>query len=215
MALSFPLAVDWFAGLPVAECSFHAPGSRQISRTRGGEIIDTPLGARLWAGRMTLAPMRHADAAAVEARLNLLEQGGATFLAHPMPLSAPIADPDGSILGAATPTVSAFASNGREVRLAALPANYVLTAGDFIAWTYGSNPTRYALHQIVVGGAANGTGISPFLEITPPARDTSSTGQAVTLVRPAAKCVLLPRQPGRARPVVTDGITLEFTQTLA
>jgi hypothetical protein len=215
MVLAYPLAIDWFAGLPVARCSFYLPGARQISRTRGGEIIDTPLAARLWRGRMTLWQVRHAPAAAVEARLNLLEQGGATFFAHPMPLYAPIADPAGAALGAATPTVSAFASNGREVRIAGLPAYYVLSTGDFMAWPYGSNPTRYALHQIVVGGTANGAGLSPFMEITPPARGTGTTGQAVTLVRPAAKCVMLPRQPGEARRVFTDGITLEFIQTLA
>lgn len=215
MPLTYPLSVDWFAGLPVAECSFWLPGARQISRTRGGEVIDTPLATRLWQGRMTLAPMRHAVAAAVEARLTLLERGGASFMAHPMPLYAPIADPSGTTLGAATPTISAFVSNGREIRVTGLPAGYVLTAGDYIAWPYGSNPTRYALHQIVTGAMADGAGQTPVMEIEPPARSTGSTGQAVTLVRPATKCILLPRQPGRARPVVTDGLTLEFTQTLA
>lgn len=218
-ALTFPLSqAQFFAGLPVSSCSFHLPASLAISRTRGGAVTTARLSERLWTGRIEIAPRRHADAAAIEAKISLLSEPGASFLAHPLPICGPISDPTGATLSGYSPVIYALPSGGREMRISGLPPGFVLTAGDLIGWTYGSSPTRYALHRLVTGATAGGVGgdagITALFEVTPPIRSGVTTGTAVTLVKPPVRAILLPGQAAVSRPVVTTGLVLDFVQTL-
>jgi hypothetical protein len=213
MALSFPLAFsEFFAGLRVAECRFWLPDTRAVSQTRGGEIWDATVANRLWRGSLTLAQAYYLDAAAIEAALELLSEPGRSFLAHPLPLFAPRADPDGSILGSASPTLHTVASNRRDIRIDGLPAGYVLSRGDWVGLVYDTS--RRALHRVVTGATANSTGLTPFFEVTPPLRAGTYTN-AVTLVRPAIKVRLLPLGDGpRSVRLFTEGRTFDFVQDL-
>lgn len=216
MALSFPLSqLTFFAGLPVTFSSFHLPAFLNMSRTRGGSIRTATLGERLWTGRISIPPRRHADAAAIEAKLSVLSEAGRSFFAHPLPITGPIADPTGAGLVGFSPVLYALQEGGREMRISGLPAGYALTAGDMIGWTYGSNPTRYAVHRLVGGVTASGAGITPLFEVTPAIRPGASIGAAVALVKPQLKAVLIPGQAALARPIVTEGLTLDFIQTLS
>ena len=49
---------------------------------------------------------------------------------------------------------------------------------------YGPSPTRRALHRIVEDATANGAGITGFFEVRPFLKAGTTTGLAVTLVRP-------------------------------
>ncbi|PWE27005.1 hypothetical protein C4N9_18545 [Pararhodobacter marinus] len=215
MALTFPLPqAAFFAGLPVAECRFHLPASLNISRTRGGAIKTARMAERLWTGQLVLPPRRYAEAARIEALISALSEPGRSFLAHPLPITAPIADPQGLILGGATPSLHSVVQGGREIRVAGLPEGYVLTPGDMLGVVYGSNPTRYGLHRLVSGATATGAGITPVVEVTPPLRPGVAAGAPVSLVRPAIKAVLIPGQGARVRPGMVEGIVLDFVQTL-
>lgn len=216
MAMPFPLSqAAFFDGLPVADSAFFLPAFVNISRTRGGAIRTATLGERLWTGRLSIPVRRHADAAAIEAKLSVLSEAGRSFFAHPLPITGPIADPTGAGLVGFSPVIYALQEGGREMRVSGLPAGYVLTAGDMIGWTYGSNPTRYAVHRLVRGAIASGAGITPLFEVTPAIRPGAVTGAAVALVKPPLKAVLIPGQPALARLDVTSGLTLEFIQTLS
>jgi len=214
MTLSLPLAQTWFAGLPVRDSVFHLPSGAQMSRARGGDVLTAAVAERLWVGQMTLAPMRFGPAAAVQAILSALAEPGATFVAHPMPLFRPQADPAGAILGAATPTIHTLTPGGRTIRLQGLPNGYVLSVGDYLGFSYGTNPTRRALHQVVTAATAAVGGVTPLFEVTPRWRAGAAVGAVVTLIRPAVTCVLLPGEGVRALPGLADGATLSFVQTL-
>ena len=215
MALTFPLALDTlFAGLPVAECEFNLPATMAMSRTRGGAIKTARLAERLWTGKITLAPQLHRNALGLEAMISTLLEPGRTFLVHPLPFCYPRQDPSGAGLGGTTPVIYSIEAGGREFRISGLPAGYVLSAGDMLSFAYGSNPVRYAMHRVVTVATANGSGLTPNIEITPPIRPGATVGAAVTLARPFTKAILIPPPARRFVPVVASGLTIDFVQTL-
>lgn len=213
MALSFPLALTFFQGLRVADVALDLPPGATQSRTRGGEVVRADTHARLWTGQITLTPMRHAEAAAIAAKVRALRDARATLFVHPYPLWAPQADPGGVILGAATPTIHTV-SSGRLLRITGLPAAYTLKAGDYLSFAYGSSPTRYGFFQMVEDATASGAGLTPLFEVTPALPAGLTTGGAVTLVRPFFKAVLTESSTGRGQPGITNGASLAFVQTL-
>ena len=84
-----------------------------------------------------------------------------------------------------------------------------------LAFQYGSNPVRHALHRIVVGGTASSTGLSPLLEVVPNLRLGAVAGLTVSLVRPACKARLLPEPIyGSGRQALSRGASFDFIQTL-
>lgn len=193
MALSFPLSRPaFFNGLRVTSVRFYLPETLEMNRTEGGAVILADRGARLWHGEVTLTPGAHADIAADDAILSVLRQAGRPFYAYDPRLAYPRLDPTGALLGSATPTLSAVASNNREATIAGLPVGYTLSRGDMLSYPYGSDPTRVALHQIVTGGQAGGDGTLAGVEVTPHIRPGYSIGAAVTLIRPYCRAVYLP-----------------------
>lgn len=215
MARSYPLSVaEFFEQLPLAGISFKPGDHRTFSETGGGEVIAAGAGKRLWGGQITIDKDYHDLIAAVDADLAALEEPGASFLIYDARKPYPISDPTGAILGAATPTIASLNANNRELTVSGLPAGYVLSKGDYIGWTYGANPTRYALHRIAVGGAANGSGVSPSIEVTPFIREGVSTGAAVSLIRVPCKAVIPQAQYGAGRSEVSEGGSFQWQQTL-
>ena len=84
-----------------------------------------------------------------------------------------------------------------------------------LAFQYGSNPVRHALHRIVVGGTASGSGLSPMLEVVPNLRPGAVAGLAVSLVRPTCKARVLPDPTyGSGRQALSRGASFDFIQTL-
>lgn len=113
-------------------------------------------------------------------------------------------------------TLTAVSTDRREVSFSGLPSGYVLSPGDMFAFTYGSNPTRYAMHRIVAGSTASGLGTTSDnpAEVVPPLRDGFTLGAAVTLVRPAFKAIISRPQYGTRQGVITSGASFDFVQTL-
>jgi len=214
MTQTFPLALDFFSGLSPAKCTFYLPPALKVSRTRGGSIITAKTAERLWVGSVTLPFMGNRDAAVISAQLSSLSESGRTLLARSLPFSGPRADPEGSIMGAALPTIQTLAANSRELKIAGLPSNYVLSAGDYLSFTYGSDPVRYAFHQIVVGGAASAAGLTPLIEVTPDIRVGAVTGTTVELIEPFFKAILTPTQHGTYTSLFAEDITFQLLQSL-
>ena len=139
-----------------------------------------------------------------------MSRAGASFLFTPLHALKPIAHVTGS-----SGTISAM-QNGREMRVAGLPAGYTLTAGDFISFPYGSSPTRYAFHQVVETVVANGSGLTGFFEVVPNIRAGALVGAVVTTASPVCKAVIVPGsvRDGTISGVEADGTTFDWTQTL-
>ncbi len=216
MALIYPLTFTQFLGaLRVEEVTFRLSHPQEHTRLGDGTVISASLGASLWTGTIRLAQANHPRHAQMEALIGLLDQPGASFLCHDPRQTGPASDPTGSILGSAAPTIHTVAANLRELRITGLPAGYVLTAGDMLGFQYGSNPVRYALHRIVVGGTASSGGLTPFMEVVPNLRSGVVAGLTVSLIRPACKARLLPEPNyGAGRQALSRGASFDFIQTL-
>jgi hypothetical protein len=214
MALAFPLSLAQFADLFGSnEASLFLPPMVQTSRTRGGALIRARLGERLWTGRVVATENTHARLDRLRGRIEVLQDAGGSFLMTPRHRQGPIADPFGVTLGAAVPLLNTIAASRREIRISGLPAGYVLSDGDFLSLTYGSDPLRYWFARVVVGGTADGSGLTPLVEVTPNVPAAISTGGTVTLVRPVFKAVITSASPGVARPASSGGVSFDFIQT--
>jgi hypothetical protein len=216
MALSYPLTFPQFLGaLRVEEVTFRLSHLQEHTRLGDGTVISASLGASLWTGTIRLAPANHARHAQMEALIGLMDQPGATFLCHDPRYVGPASDPSGATLGSRTVTIHSVAGNMRELRLTGLPSGYQLSAGDMLGFQYGTNPARYALHRIVVGGTASSTGLTPFMEVVPALRPGAVAGLTVSLIRPACKARLLPEPSyGAGRQALSRGASFDFIQTL-
>jgi hypothetical protein len=216
MPLTYPLTHAQFLGaLRVEEVTFRLSHPQEHTRLGDGTVISASLGAALWTGTIRLAQAAHPRHAQMEALIALMDQPGASFLCHDPRQIAPAQDPTGSILGSAAPTIHTVAATLRELRITGLPAGYVLTAGDMLAFQYGTNPIRHALHRIVVGGTASSGGVTPLIEVVPNLRPGAVAGLAVALIRPACKARLLPDPTyGAGRQALSRGASFDFIQTL-
>ena len=216
MALVFPLNYPQFLGaLRVEEVTFRLSHPQEHTRLGDGTVISASLGASLWTGRIRLAQANHPRHAEMEALIGLMDQPGASFLCHDPRYLGPANDPSGSILGSRTVTIHSVASTMRELRLVGLPSGYILSAGDMLAFQYGANPVRYALHRVVVGGTATSGGLTPLIEVVPNLRPGAVAGLVVSLIRPACKARLLPEPSyGSSRQALSRGASFDFIQTL-
>lgn len=214
--LTYPLSYAQFLGvLRVEEVTFRLSHPQEHTRLGEGTVISASLGASLWTGTIRLAQANHPRHAQMEALIALMDQPGATFLCHDPRQIGPASDPTGSSLGSRTVTIHSVAGNMREMRLTGLPSGYVLSVGDMLAFQYGANPVRYALHRIVVGGTASSTGLTPLMEVVPTLRPGAVAGLTVSLIRPACKARLLPEPTyGAGRQALSRGASFDFIQIL-
>lgn len=216
-ALSFPLSIaDFYDTICVGDVSFDLPESQINSGVTGkGEILPADIGSRLWTGQVTVRPLLTADARAVLSRISTLKQAGRAFFVFDKRHAGPRMDPKGVILGASTPQIKSVNANNRQLVIKGLPIGYVLSAGDYIAFAYGSNPTRYALHDLAVGGTANSSG-EVEVEVSNFIRSGAAADQDITLIKPSCKAVLVPGtiEPGSAPGRFHDGISFSWRQTL-
>lgn len=210
MALSWPLSLaEFFEDIPFEQTSFRPDKPQAFSRTKGGETIPHRIGTPLWSGEVRIALDRHEHSARIEAKLAHLQNTGASFLIYDRRKPFPTYDPDGTILGAATPTIASIESNNRDLSIAGLPLGYTLTEGDLIGWQYGSNPTRYALHRIVTG-AVDGN----LIEVDPFVAEGVTVGAPVQLIRPFCKAIVTSVDWPTGRGVISSGAAFRWQQTL-
>lgn len=214
MPLTFPLPLaGFFDTLPIARVKMRPGQAVSFSETGGGDLISHQLGARLWQGEITLDKDYHAIWAAIEARLSLLQEPGASFLVTDPRLPFPIDDPDGSKLGASVVLVKSVLSDGQALRLKGLPVNYRLSQGDLFGFTYAGNPVRYAYHRVVTGGIA-GIGGEVSVDVSPYIRPGAVENDPVTLIRAVCKAKIIEADAGSSRALISDGGTFRFMQTL-
>lgn len=216
-SLTFPLAVATFWNLlNIAETEFSLSEAREVNITGGGNVIDANLGTRLWRASVRLAPALHADAQDVEALVELLKSGGSSFLAYDIRRQYPRSDPTGTILGASATLLNAVSSDNREIRISGLPANYVMSRGDYVAFDYSAGARR-ALHKVVQGVTASAGGLTPVMEVVPPVRPGFTIGGAVSLARPAMRAKIVPGSVTATRGLAglaSEGVIFDMIQTL-
>ena len=218
MAFAFPMAVaDFLDLLPIKSLSLECPEVSEVSRTSGGELIPANIGTRLWQGEVKLGRIRRQKAREIEALIDVMRASGASFMAYRTTSPFPAADPDGSLLGAATPQIKALSNDARIIQLKGLPAGYTLTRGDELSFSYRTDPVRFALHRVAeVSVTATGAGETAFFQVTPNLRPGAAVDAAVQLIKPQCKAMIVPGsvRPGHTNRFITDGMNFDFMQTL-
>jgi hypothetical protein len=216
MAISLPLSLNDFADrLKISEVKWKVQRYDELSGLGTGDVLAAEMAPPRITGTVTLAPMRHAEAAAVQALIEVLEPAQSFYLYDPRGMF-PIADPNGSILGASSPVIFTLGVNNKSMQVSSLPGGYVLSLGDWLSFDYASDPVRRAFHRIVEKATANGSGVTPSFEVRPHFRPGATTGLAVTLIKPAPKVFIMPDSfdPGTTdfKRGVTEGMSFQVMQ---
>lgn len=204
----------FFGSLRLTSFMMTLSDPQESNRLGDGSIIKASLGAALWMGEATLPSGPHRQQADIEVRLSRLLRAGETFLVYDPRSNGPAADPAGVILGTSTPTIHTLDGDNRSMRLQGLPAGYQLSAGDWIGWTYGASPVRYAAHRIETAAVADAAGLTPLFAVEPFIRPGVTVGTAVSLVRSPIKAVMTSAEYGGGRARVSQGPSFGFIQTL-
>lgn len=217
MAYSFPLTAAQFMDLlPVSQITFDLPEAREISETKGGEILTAELGTRLWQGEIALGDMTPDEADEVIAMLDVARRAGASFMIHDIRRPYPRLDPTGAVSAGAGMRLQSVRGGGREIRLfGGVPAGFALRHHDYLAFEYGTNPVRHALHR-VASPAAFSSGLSGWLEVSPNLRPGWTATTPVSLHKAACKAIIVPGsfQPGRTKSTITSGVGFGWRQTM-
>ena len=217
MALSYPLDLPtFFRELGVVEASFYPFLGKNGNTTGEGEVVTVARGRPRWMGEIQVRLRRRDQQAQREALMHLLESdASATFMVTDFRRKGPSLDHVDFDLASASVVMDSVAANNRDIELSGLPADYPLTAGDFIAFEYGA-PARSALHEVVVSATADVSGAIPQIEVTPPLRPGFIAGQAVNLIEPACKAKMVPGsyRPGRQFADNTSGFSFEWVQQI-
>ncbi len=217
MALTFPLSLANFADkLKIVSVKWQLQRRDEVSGLGGGQVLTAQLSPPLWTGSVTLAPLYHGEADQIQALIESLDGSLNDFYLYSPRRAYPQADPTGSILGAATPQIAALGPDNKSIQLQGLPNGYKLTAGDFLHFDYGSNPVRRAFHRLMETGSANGSGTTPMLEVRPHIRPGAVVGAVVTLIKPAARCFIVPDtfDPGETAAMIAGGMSFQVMQRI-
>ena len=219
MSLSFPLSNAALADrLPIQSVRWWLEGQEEYSSLGSGEFLAADLGPKLWKGEVGIAPMYHAAALEIQSRIEALDGSMNSFYLYDPRARYPRNDPDGTILGAATPVIASLGANNKSLTVSGLPAGYVLTAGGMFHFDYGTSPVRRALHRIVETVTANGSGVTPNFEVRPHFAPGAAVALALKFIDPSAKVRIVPRSfepgTGQAGTRRTEGMSFQVQQTL-
>lgn len=185
MAINSPRA-DIFTLTDYQDQTFQLQSRQELSRTAGGQTLAKDLGSCLWLGSWTTWPIPNDDALAFEAALNSLDGAIQAFEAGDLRRLYPRLYPDGA---GANDGALATVTSAKTMTLSGLAAGQVISAGDYLSFTYG---TSRALHQAAESVAANGSGVTPAFEVRPYIRAGYALSAVVKLKLPRGLFTLMP-----------------------
>jgi hypothetical protein len=216
MALEFPYTVGSFANLlRMTSIKFMLADNMESSGLGNGQVIVADLAPKFWTADVALINMGNAEAMQMQALVEALDGGLNDFYLYDPRCAYPQYDPTGSILGANTVTNSEVAGNGKQMKFSGLPAAYQIRSGDMFSFVYGPSNEYRALHRVVVGDTANGSGNTTWIEFRPRLADPSlATGKTMTLIKPNCRMKLIPNSfdGGNARQMMTTGMSFKCRQ---
>jgi hypothetical protein len=196
VALTFPRALP---DLKLVGLTFHLEAQHEILPLRSGKKIAMDLGPSYWRAAFSSGELTQAQAGEVQAWYDTL-LSTREFYGYDKRREYPYAYrggwPDFGVSPEfdGTCTLTDVEANGVEITLVDLPAGFIFTVGDFIAFDYGANAR--ALHRVAAGGTASGAG-AVALEVRPEVRDgwqlgSPANARPVNLYRAAARMLIVP-----------------------
>lgn len=183
--------IDVLDGINLAAASFDYNTRREISTSVAGSIYSRAMGPTLWSCSYTTVPMVNSAAARLLARLYRCEEDGDVFEGydprHPNPTSSPGTGGLGSVV------IAGISSDNREVSLSGLPGSFVVTAGDYLAWSHSSGRVLHRFSEDRVAGTG---GVLALTEVVPPVLPGGTTGANVTMRKASALFAIVPGSVG-------------------
>lgn len=176
--------------------SFDLQQRQELSTLAGGKTIGKDMGPPLWVATYTTEELRNDDAVDYQAVINSLDGVTRLFEAFDLRRASPRAYPGG--VGANDGVLRTVNANNKWLSLSGLAAGQIISRGDYLSFTYGTNR---ALHQAMELVAANGSGTTPEFEVRPLVRSGFSLSAAVSLKAPRGLFSLVPGsvQPKQTR----------------
>lgn len=212
MALSNPRILAAFMDrVSFSEFEWSIRETRQIDGQGSGQILQAETAPDLWVAKGTIALDYHDGARQTRAMLNSLVPVGRTVLVYDPIARFPSYDPDGSILGSNTITITEIGTNRDTLALAGAPGGYKVTPGDKIELRYGS-PTRRQLVEVSELRTANSSGVLAAFSVYPHVRPGVTTAAVVNLINPSLKMMRIAHSSGSSRSVFHDGMSIEFIE---
>lgn len=204
----FPLSLAALADkLGIVKVNWSLGDQRELSGMASGQFLEADLAPQLWDGVVTLRPRYHAESRRIEAILDAVIRSKGDFYMYDVRHKYPASDPGGSILGAAAVKISAVA-DAKSMSLKGLPASYVLGAGDYLHFDYGA-PARRWFGELSEDATASGAGVTGTFEVSPFLPSAAAADMAVTLIKPAMKCRIV---PGSRQVSSLDGDSANMSQ---
>jgi hypothetical protein len=180
---------DLIAALRIAAVTFVPQWRQEYSMQAGGTPRVADIGPPIWMAKLQSSELLNDDAVDAAALVNAMGGSLGTFYVWDVRRQYPRLDPDGSILGSSSVTISAVTAT--TISLDGLPAGYQIKRGDKLSFDWGS-PAHRAFHEFSEDGTANGSGVLPATAVNPPIRTGATVGTAVTLKQPAAEMMIVP-----------------------
>jgi hypothetical protein len=201
VTIAFPRALP--SQLKTVGLAFDPLPMLEVTPLRSGGRIALDLGPTLWqASSWQSSPMEEEDFGELRAWYATLTSVK-HFLGYDILRQYPVAYKDG--WGALTVGGNPFDGTGRltavsdgglTAALALLPVGFIASPGDYFAFWYGTDDAYRALHMVVAGGVADGSG-ELSIEVRPEIRtgwedDSSPPARVVDLYRPTARMAIVP-----------------------
>lgn len=186
-ALTFPLdlilrGVFW-------RRSFRLQYRQEVSRVANGGSIRKDFGRPLWMAEYQSKVMSANEISAMRARLDSMDGGIQTFRGLDPARCRPIAYPAkrGFPVGTTgSGTLSQIFSDNKRVALSGMGPGFVVTAGDMMQIGTGD------LYSVVQGGTSNAQGTISEIELRPFIWPGTTTGTAVTFIKPSCIMAVAP-----------------------
>jgi hypothetical protein len=209
MTITFP-RTDIITSVRYADQSFLLVSRQEMSGQANGVVRGKDLGSALWQSSYTTVEMLNRDALAFEAALNSLDGLTNAFEAGDLRNRYPRNYPTGVFTDSGV--LATVGANNKSLSISGLPASFVISAGDYLQFDYGSSR---ALHQVCETVTANGSGLSPVFEVRPHIRPGFSISSAVKFKNPVGQFILQPNSiSSTLNSKVTSVVTFKAIQYL-
>lgn len=215
MAVTYPLALgEFFDIFKFASFSMDLNENQNMSGLASGSPIFSNTMPMLWAGNASSILMPNQEAQEIASKLRLLSGSKAIYLCD-IRMQYPKSDPNGSVMGGATPVISSIGANNKSFSISGLPSAYEVSAGDRFSYVYNTSRVFYGEFSETKTAVS---GSITSIEVRPHLRPGMVAGGEITLIKPALKAVLVGENPKvkvNREGGLHSSISFSFQQTLA
>lgn len=185
MTVTYPVGI--FNQYLIRTLQFQLIYRQTYSRNGDNKITAIDRGYPVWAGSFESVPLSIDDCIDLESLLNSLQGMTQMFLARDTRREYPRAYSDGVFTDAAS--VLAVGGDGITLSLTGLPANFVISRGDYFRMLISG---RQFLLQAAEAITADGSGVTGLFQTTPNPPASLLAGQGVTFKLPQIRMRLEP-----------------------